>query len=129
MNRLIVIIAGVLLAVGLAAGGFRFFAEVYHARRFQACRRELDRAVRSAKSLDAFTDDERRGWYRTYAREQRQALLEHVQTRDHTEHDYSEIAAKSDSAHTSAVFNIGDMVYVLFFDSDSRLRSYVCLSN
>jgi hypothetical protein len=99
------------------------------ARRFEACRRELDAAVRSAKTLDAFSADERRGWYRTYSREQRRELLEHVKTRDHTEHDYSAIAAMSDTAHTSAVFNIGDMVYVLFFDRDNRLRSYACLSN
>ena len=43
--------------------------------------------------------------------------------------DASDIDVMSKRAHTSAIFLFHDMVYVLFFDREDRLREFVCLSN
>src|SRR5687768_118635 len=49
------LVAGVLfLAFVLAIVAFVFATNVYHSRRFEACARELDGAVRSTKTVDAF---------------------------------------------------------------------------
>ena len=129
MKKAGIIIGGLFLTTALLLAGVAIATNVYHSRRFAACARELDAAVLSGKSLAAFTDDERRGWYRTYSREQRSELLQHMTTRSHTDRNYSDADAMSSRAHTSGVFSIGDMVYVLFFDGQDRLREYVCLSN
>ena len=128
-KKALLVVVGMLAAVTLAMMLFRVAVERYHRGRFEACAHELDAAVRSAKTIDAFMRDERCGWYQTYSREKRSELLDHIATRTHTEKDAADADAMSNRAHTSAVFNIGDMVYVLFFDRDDRLREYVCLSN
>jgi hypothetical protein len=129
MNRATVVIASVAALIGLCVTGLGLATRIYHQRRFEACAQELDAAVRSGRIVDAFIADERRGWYQTYSYEQRRELLDHVKTRGHTDKDYSDAAVMSARAHRSGVFNIGDMVYVLFFDRDNRLREFVCLSN
>jgi hypothetical protein len=52
-----------------------------------------------------------------------------VAARAHTPKDEGDVDALSKRADTSAVFLFSDMVYVLFFDHDDRLREFVCLSN
>ena len=61
--------------------------------------------------------------------QERGELLTHVATRAHTAKDEADVDAMSKRAHTSAVFLFSDMVYVLFFDREDRLREFVCLSN
>jgi chlorite dismutase len=128
-KKALLVVVVLLAALGLAMVAVVVAVELYHRRRFEACAQELDAAVRSAKTIDAFMRDERREWYQTYSHEKRSELLDHIATRSHTEKDAADADAMSNRAHTSAVFNIGDMVYVLFFDRDDRLREYVCLSN
>jgi len=126
-----------LLAVGWFLAGLLilvlvFFssAHVYHARRFRACSEELEAAVRSTKTFDAFTRDPRPdGLMRRYSHQERGELMAHVATRSHTEKDAANVDAMSNRAHTSAVFLFSDMVFVLFFDREDRLREFVCLSN
>jgi hypothetical protein len=109
---------------------FAAFTYIYHARRFRACAEELDAAVRSAKTFEAFTQDPRPdGLMQRYSHQERGELMAHVATRSHTAKDAADVDAMSNRAHTSAVFLLHGMVYVLFFDRDERLREFVCLSN
>ena len=102
----------------------------YHSRRFEACATELGAAVRSGKTFEAYAQDPRPDglWGKRYSRQQRGEFLAEV-TWAHTDKDGADIAAMSNRAHTSAIFLFGDMVYVLFFDDQDRLREFVCLSN
>lgn len=120
------------VAVGLTILAVCFVAIIrdYHPRRFRACAEELEAAVGSGKTLDAFTRDPRPdGLMRRYSRQERSELMAHVATRDHTPKDAADVEAMSNRAHTSAVFLFHGMVYVLFFDQEDRLREFVCLSN
>jgi len=102
----------------------------YHSRRFRACSEELEAAVRSAKTFEAFTRDPRPdGLMRRYSHQERGELIAHVATRSHTAKDAADVEAMSNRTHTSAVFLLHSMVYVLFFDREDRLREFVCLSN
>jgi len=126
-----------LLAVGWFLAGLLvlvlvFFASayVYHARRFRACSEELEAAVRSAKTFEAFSRDPRPdGLMRRYSHQERGELRAHLATRSHTEEDAANVDAMSNRAQASAVFLFSDMVFVLFFDREDRLREFVCLSN
>jgi hypothetical protein len=102
----------------------------HHHRRFQGCVAELEAAVRSAKTLDAFVGDPRPdGLYRQFTQSQAGELREVTSMWRSSPSALAEIEAKGRRAHTSAVFLFGDMVYVLFFDAGSRLREFVCLGN
>ena len=119
-------------AIGLIALVVFFVAMAsnYHSRRFRACSEELEAAVRSAKTFEAFTRDPRPdGLMRRYSHQERRGLIAHVATRSHTSKDASDVETMSDRAHASAVFLLHSMVYVLFFDREDRLREFVCLSN
>ena len=103
---------------------------VYHSRRFRACSEELEAAIRSGKTFESFAQDPRPdGLMRRYSPQERGELLAHVGMRTHTAKDEADVDAMSKRAHTSAVFLFSDMVYVLFFDGEDRLREFVCLSN
>jgi hypothetical protein len=106
-------------------------AQIYQSRRFRACSQELEAAVRSGKTFDSFTQDTSRpdGLMRRYSAQERGELVAHVATRAHTAKDAADVDAMSTRAHTSAVFLVSDMVYILFFDRENRLREFVCLSN
>lgn len=119
-------------AIGLTAVVVSFVAAVhfYHAPRFRACREELEAAVRSVKTFEAFTRDPRPdGLMRRYSHQERGELIAHVAIRSHTARDAADVDAMSNRSHTSAVFLWHGMVYVLFFDRDERLREFVCLTN
>jgi hypothetical protein len=119
-------------AIGLSALAVSFVAAVhiFHVRRFRACAEELEAAVRSAKTFEAFTRDPRPdGLMRRYSPQKRGELIAHVATRHHTAKDAADVEAMSNRAHTSAVFLWHGMVYVLFFDREDRLREFVCLTN
>ena len=119
-------------ALGLTALAVLFVATAvnYHARRIRECSDELEAAVRSAKTFEAFTRDPRPdGLMRRYSHQERGELIAHVATRSHTAKDAANVEAMSDRAHTSAVFLLHSMVYVLFFDREDRLREFVCLTN
>ena len=103
--------------------------ERFHARRFRACAEELEAAVRAGKTFEAFTQDARRGWMKRYSIQERGELLAEIQNRSHTNKDAANVNAMSGRAHTSAIFAVRSMVYVLFFDREERLREFVCLSN
>jgi hypothetical protein len=104
--------------------------QVYHSRRFRACSEELETAVRAGKTFEAFTRDPRPdGLLQRYSPERRGELLAEVKGWGQTTKDASDIDAMSKRAHTSAIFLFHDMVYVLFFDREDRLREFVCLSN
>ena len=119
-------LAGVLVLALLTVAATR----LYHSRRFQACSSELEAAVRSGKTFELFAQDPRPdGLMRRYSPQEHGELLAHVATRAHTAKDEADVDAMSKRAHTSAVFLFSDMVYVLFFDREDRLREFVCLSN
>ena len=74
-------------AVGLTALAVFFVAMVhnYHARRFRGCSDELEVAVRSSKTFEAFTRDPRPdGLMSRYSHQERGELVAHVATRSHT---------------------------------------------
>lgn len=115
------------LVLGLALAAS---ARIHQFRRLAACSEELDAAVRSAKTFQAFTRDPRPdGLMRRYSHPERSELMAHVSTRAHTPKDAADVKEMANRAQSSAVFLFGDMAYVLFFDGDDRLREFVCLSN
>jgi hypothetical protein len=130
LKKVLVILSSFLS--GLLVLAFLFVAapRIYHSRRFRACSDELEAAVRSGKTFESFAQDPRPdGLMRRYSPEERAELLAHVAMRAHTTKDEADIDAMSKRAHTSAVFLFSDMVFVLFFDPEDRLREFVCLSN
>jgi hypothetical protein len=121
------IIAGMVLG---AVAAFVVSAEVYQYRRIRACETELEAAVQSRKTLAAFMSDPRPdGLYRRVDRPDGASLRELVATWPHAPERTADIDATASRAQTAAVFLFGDMVYVLLFDKDQRLREFVCLGN
>ncbi len=120
-------LAGLLMLALLLVAATHF----YHSRRFRACSEELEAAVGSGKTLESFAQDPRPDGLvmRRYSPGERGELLAHVATWAHSAKDAADVDAMSKRAHTSALFLPSDMVYVLFFDREDRLREFVCLSN
>jgi hypothetical protein len=130
MKKALVILGSCLAGLLVLALVFVAATRVYHSRRFRACSEELEAAIRSGKTFESFAQDPRPdGLMRRYSPQERGELLAHVAMRAHTAKDEADVDAMSKRAHTSAVFLFSDMVYVLFFDGEDRLREFVCLSN
>ena len=130
MKKAFVILSSFLAGLLVLALLFVAAARVYHSRRFRACSEELEAAIRSGKTFESFAQDPRPdGLMRRYSPQERGELLAHVARRTHTAKDEADVDAMSKRAHTSAVFLFSDMVFVLFFDGEDRLREFVCLSN
>jgi hypothetical protein len=109
-----------------AIAAFAVSAEVHHYRRFRACEVELEGAVQSGKTFAAFTSDTRPdGLYRRLERPDGAELRQLVDTWPHAPERTADIEAKASRAQTAAVFLFGDMVYVLLFDKQERLREFV----
>jgi hypothetical protein len=102
----------------------------YHYRRFRSCVVELEAAVHSAKTYEAFLQDSRAdGLYRRLEGHEPGALRQLVSGWSHDPEQSADVDAKASRAQASAIFLFGDMVYVLFFDERNRLEEFVCLGN
>jgi hypothetical protein len=130
MKRTLVVLGWLMAAAVAFQLIFVVGTHIYHSRRFRACSDELEAAVRAEKTFEEFVQDPRPdGLMRRYLPRERSELLGHIAWRAHTEKDLADADAMSKRSHTSAVFLFSDMVFVLFFDKDDRLREFVCLSN
>ena len=120
-------VLGVVLGgVALVAGSVGY----YHYRRFRSCTVELEGAVQSAKTFEAFLHDSRPdGLYRRVERQQAREVRQLVSAWSHGAEQSADLEAKASRAKASAVFLFGDTVYVLFFDERDRLREFACLGN
>ena len=125
MKPALMVLGIVLGTAALVAAG----AWYYQYSRFRSCTVELEAAVHSAKTYEAFLHDARRpdGLFRRLEGHEPGALRQLVSGWVHTPEQSTDLGAKASHAEASAVFRFGDMVYVLFFDERNRLLDFVCL--
>jgi hypothetical protein len=122
-----------LMVLGIVLGAAALFvasAWYYHYRRFRSCVVELEAAVHSAKTYEAFLQDPRPdGLYRRLEGHEPGALRQLVSAWSDGPEQSADWDVKASRAQASAVFRFGDMVYLLFFDDRNRLQEFVCVGN
>jgi len=127
VKKAFLVTGGALVGLGIL---FVASVQYYHHHRFRSCALELAAAVNSGKSFEAFARDPRPdGLHRRFSQRERHDLRSLTSMWRTTPQGLADIDAKAARAHASAVFLFGDMVYVLFFDEEGRLREFVCLGN
>jgi hypothetical protein len=119
------------MGAGIAVAVFGVATALYHHhQRLDGCEKELQAAVASGKTLSAFLSDPRPdGPSMSTPRGDASAFREFVSQWTRDTGTLSEVEAKAKRAKHVDVFLFGDMVYVLYFDGNLRLREFVCLSN
>jgi hypothetical protein len=129
-TRLLKVLAAVAGLILLLVAALLAAAAYYHHTRFEACRTELDAAVASKRTYESFLADPRPdGVIARFSRAEAKGLRDLAGNWTHRPVVLQEIDAKASRTNSSAVFLVGDMVYVLYFDKQQQLADFVCLSN